>query len=36
MMGDPASGNSAEVMEALLKMQKIDIATLRHAYGGGS
>ncbi len=36
MMGDPASGNSAKVMEALLQMHKIDIATLRHAYGNGS
>jgi predicted 3-demethylubiquinone-9 3-methyltransferase (glyoxalase superfamily) len=32
MMADPASGHSAKVMEALLKMQKIDIETLRHAY----
>lgn len=36
MMGDPASGNSAKVMDALLKMHKIDIATLRHAYGSRS
>ena len=32
MMGDPRSGNSGKVMEALLKMGKIDIATLRQAY----
>jgi predicted 3-demethylubiquinone-9 3-methyltransferase (glyoxalase superfamily) len=32
MMGHPESGNSANVMEALLKMRKIDIATLRQAY----
>lgn len=36
MMGDPKSGNSAKVMEAMLKMQKIDIATLRRAYESGS
>jgi predicted 3-demethylubiquinone-9 3-methyltransferase (glyoxalase superfamily) len=36
MLGDPASGNSAKVMEALLKMKKIDIATLRQAYGSAS
>ena len=36
MMGDPASGNSARVMEALMTMRKIDIATLRHAYGSAS
>lgn len=33
MMSDPKSGNSAAVMQALLKMGKIDIATLRKAYG---
>jgi predicted 3-demethylubiquinone-9 3-methyltransferase (glyoxalase superfamily) len=32
MMGDPTSGNTAKVMEAMLKMQKLDIATLRRAY----
>ena len=32
MMTHPESGNSAKVMEALLKMGKIDIATLRQAY----
>ena len=32
MMGHPESGNSGKVMAALLKMSKIDIATLREAY----
>ena len=32
MMSDPKSGNSAKVMEALLKMSKIDIKTLVRAY----
>ena len=32
MMSDPASGNSAAVMQAMLKMGKMDIATLRRAY----
>ena len=32
MMGHPEAGNSAKVMEALLKMGKIDIATLKAAY----
>ena len=36
MMGDPESGNPGKVMEALLKMRKLDLATLRHAYGSGS
>jgi predicted 3-demethylubiquinone-9 3-methyltransferase (glyoxalase superfamily) len=36
MMGDPASGNSAKVMEALLKMRKLDIAALKRAYRSGS
>lgn len=36
MLGDPASGNSAKAMEAMLKMRKLDIATLRHAYASGS
>jgi predicted 3-demethylubiquinone-9 3-methyltransferase (glyoxalase superfamily) len=36
MMGDPAHGNPAKVMEALLKMRKLDIATLKRAYGSGS
>jgi predicted 3-demethylubiquinone-9 3-methyltransferase (glyoxalase superfamily) len=32
MLGDPKSGNPAKVMEALLKMRKLDIATLEQAY----
>jgi predicted 3-demethylubiquinone-9 3-methyltransferase (glyoxalase superfamily) len=32
MLGDSASGNSERVMEELLKMHKIDVATLEHAY----
>lgn len=32
MMADSKSGNSERVMEALLKMGKIDIETLRRAY----
>ena len=32
MMSDPKSGNSEKVMEALLKMSKIDIKTLEQAY----
>ncbi len=36
MMGDPSSGNSGNVMEALLKMQRIDIETLRRAYRSGT
>jgi predicted 3-demethylubiquinone-9 3-methyltransferase (glyoxalase superfamily) len=36
MMSDPKSGNPAKVMEALLKMRKLDIATLERAYRSGS
>ena len=36
MMGDPKSGNPARVMQALLKMRKLDIATLEQAYRSGS
>ena len=36
MMSDPKSGNPAKMMEALLKMRKLDIATLEHAYRSGS
>ena len=36
MMGDPKSGNPANVMEALLKMRKLDLATLEQAYRSGS
>lgn len=32
MMTHPESGNPGKVMEALLKMDKIDIATLKQAY----
>jgi predicted 3-demethylubiquinone-9 3-methyltransferase (glyoxalase superfamily) len=32
MMMHPEAGNSGKVMEALLKMNKIDIATLKKAY----
>jgi predicted 3-demethylubiquinone-9 3-methyltransferase (glyoxalase superfamily) len=32
MMSDPDHGDSAKVMEAMLKMDKLDIATLRQAY----
>lgn len=32
MMGDSKSGNSAKVMDALLKMSKIDIGILKQAY----
>ena len=36
MMSDPKSGNPAKVMEALLKMRKLDIATLERAYLSGA
>ena len=36
MMGDSKSGNPAKVMEALLKMRKLDLATLKQAYRSGS
>jgi predicted 3-demethylubiquinone-9 3-methyltransferase (glyoxalase superfamily) len=36
MMGDPKSGNPAKVMEALLKMRKLDLATLQKAYRSGA
>ena len=36
MMGDSKSGNPAKVMEALLKMRKLDLATLERAYRSGS
>jgi predicted 3-demethylubiquinone-9 3-methyltransferase (glyoxalase superfamily) len=32
MMSDPKSGDPAKVMEALLKMRKLDLATLKQAY----
>jgi predicted 3-demethylubiquinone-9 3-methyltransferase (glyoxalase superfamily) len=36
MMSDAKSGNPAKMMEALLKMRKLDIATLERAYRGGA
>jgi predicted 3-demethylubiquinone-9 3-methyltransferase (glyoxalase superfamily) len=36
MMSDPKSGNPAKMMEALLKMRKLNIATLEQAYRGGA
>jgi predicted 3-demethylubiquinone-9 3-methyltransferase (glyoxalase superfamily) len=36
MLSDPGSGNPGKVMEALLKMHKLDIATLERAYRSGS
>ena len=36
MMGDAKPGNPAKVMEALLKMRKLDIATLQQAYRSGA
>jgi predicted 3-demethylubiquinone-9 3-methyltransferase (glyoxalase superfamily) len=36
MMSDPKSGNPAKMMEALLKMRKLDIAKLEQAYRGGA
>jgi len=35
-MSDSKSGNPAKMMEALLKMRKLDIATLEQAYRGGA
>ena len=35
MMSDPKSGNPARMMEALLKMRKLDIASLEQAYRSG-
>jgi predicted 3-demethylubiquinone-9 3-methyltransferase (glyoxalase superfamily) len=32
MMMHPDAGNSGKVMEAMLKMDKLDIATLKQAY----
>jgi predicted 3-demethylubiquinone-9 3-methyltransferase (glyoxalase superfamily) len=31
-MGDPKSGDPGKMMQALLKMKKLDIAALRAAY----
>jgi predicted 3-demethylubiquinone-9 3-methyltransferase (glyoxalase superfamily) len=36
MMGDAKSGSPAKVMEALLKMRKLDVAALEQAYRSGS
>jgi predicted 3-demethylubiquinone-9 3-methyltransferase (glyoxalase superfamily) len=36
MMSDPASGSPAKMMEALLKMRKLNIVTLERAYRSGS
>ena len=36
MMGNPQGGNAGTMMEALLKMNKLDIATLKRAYESGS
>jgi predicted 3-demethylubiquinone-9 3-methyltransferase (glyoxalase superfamily) len=36
MMGDSKSGNPARMMEALLKMRKLDIAALEQAYRSGA
>lgn len=36
MLGNPAGGNSARAAEAMLRMGKLDIATLRRAYQSGS
>jgi len=35
-MSDPKSGSPAKMMEALLKMRKLDIATLERAYRSGA
>jgi predicted 3-demethylubiquinone-9 3-methyltransferase (glyoxalase superfamily) len=34
MLKDPDSAKAKRVMEAMLKMKKIDIATLQEAYKG--
>lgn len=36
MLGDSSSGNTARAAEAMLKMRKLDIATLERAYRGQS
>ncbi len=36
MMSDPRSGNPGKMMEALLKMRKLDMATLERAYRSGA
>jgi len=34
MLSDPKSGDSQAALQAMLKMKKLDIATLQHAYNG--
>jgi hypothetical protein len=34
MLGDPDPDKSRRTMEAMLKMKKIDVQTLRQAYNG--
>lgn len=36
MLGDPKSGNAEACMNAMLKMKKLDIATLEKAYTGAA
>ena len=36
MLSDSAHGNTGKAMEAMLKMKKLDIATLKQAYRSGS
>ena len=36
MLSDSAHGNTGKAAEAMFKMKKLDIATLRQAYGSGS
>ena len=36
MLGNPAGGNTQKAGEAMMKMNKLDIAALRAAYGGSS
>ena len=36
MLSDPTHGNTAKAMKAMLKMKKLDIATLKQAYRSGS
>jgi predicted 3-demethylubiquinone-9 3-methyltransferase (glyoxalase superfamily) len=35
MLSEPKSGNPAKMMEALLKMRKLDIAKLEQAFRSG-
>jgi len=34
MLSDPKSGDSQAALQAMLKMKKLDIATLERAYNG--